>query len=122
MEICKLGLCLEHSSVARGIFSDCPLAASPSVQQSAALSPRQQSGAVPVRASSHDGLAIMDTDPNLAPFREHLEYQYHKYLETKKAINASEGGLDAFSQGFKRFGFNREDGAIVYREWAPAAR
>ncbi|GAQ80177.1 starch branching enzyme [Klebsormidium nitens] len=85
------------------------------------VSPRQQSGAVPVRASAHDGLAIMDTDPNLAPFREHLEYQYHKYLETKKAITANEGGLDNFSQGFKRFGFNREDGAIVYREWAPAA-
>jgi 1,4-alpha-glucan branching enzyme len=77
---------------------------------------------VAVRAGSKNDLEIMDTDPNLAPFREHLEYRYHKYLETKKAIAASEGGLDVFSQGFKRFGFNREDGAIVYREWAPAAR
>ena len=37
-------------------------------------------------------------------------------------IGEHEGGLDAFSRGYERFGFNEQpDGAIRYAEWAPGA-
>ena len=37
-------------------------------------------------------------------------------------IDEHEGGLEAFSRGYERFGFNEQlDGGIRYAEWAPGA-
>ncbi|KAI3947777.1 hypothetical protein MKX01_034442 [Papaver californicum] len=37
-------------------------------------------------------------------------------------IEKHEGSLEEFAQGYLKFGFNKEDNAIVYREWAPPAQ
>lgn len=66
--------------------------------------------------------------------------RYHLFTEALAAIEADGGGLDAFSRGWDRFGFNRGTGpasgvvgaaaassgtaevpGVWYREWAPAA-
>lgn len=42
-----------------------------------------------------------------------------KWIQT---INETEGGLENFSRGYERFGFNvNQKGDITYREWAPNA-
>ena len=40
----------------------------------------------------------------------------------KTHLEEHEGGLDAFSRGYEKFGLKRtEDGGVIYREWAPGA-
>ncbi|MCL7044445.1 hypothetical protein MKW94_020451 [Papaver nudicaule] len=65
---------------------------------------------------------IMDLDPGMKPYKGHLEYRSRKYKEQKMLIEKHEGSLEKFAQGYLKFGFNREDNAIVYREWAPPAQ
>ncbi|XP_026394661.1 1,4-alpha-glucan-branching enzyme 1, chloroplastic/amyloplastic-like isoform X1 [Papaver somniferum] len=65
---------------------------------------------------------IMDLDPGMKPYKGHLEYRSRKYNEQKMLIEKHEGSLEEFAQGYLKFGFNREDNAIVYREWAPPAQ
>eukprot|EP00899_Mesostigma_viride_P000843 jgi/Mesvir1/1075/Mv17590-RA.1 len=74
------------------------------------------------RVESGSDLAVLDTDPQLAPFKDHLLYRANQYKQAKEAIEQHGGGLDKFSQGYNDFGFVRKDGHIIYREWAPAAR
>ncbi|PNW82693.1 hypothetical protein CHLRE_06g289850v5 [Chlamydomonas reinhardtii] len=73
-------------------------------------------------ADEGDGLGVIAVDPALANFKGHLEYRWAQYRRTLDSITAGAGSLAAFAEGYKYFGFNREDGAIVYREWAPAAQ
>ncbi|XP_077235855.1 1,4-alpha-glucan-branching enzyme 1, chloroplastic/amyloplastic isoform X2 [Tasmannia lanceolata] len=40
----------------------------------------------------------------------------------RELIDKYEGGLDAFSRGYEKFGFNRSATGITYREWAPGAK
>ncbi|GBG68759.1 hypothetical protein CBR_g3299 [Chara braunii] len=71
---------------------------------------------------SSNGLDVIATDPALAAHQKHLMSRYRLFLSTKKMYDAHEGGLEEFARGYEKFGFNREDGGIVYKEWAPAAR
>ena len=48
--------------------------------------------------------------------------RWNRYKELRAAIDANEGGLEKFSRGFERLGFNRTAAGITYREWAPAAK
>jgi 1,4-alpha-glucan branching enzyme len=48
--------------------------------------------------------------------------RWSRYKELRAAIDANEGGLEKFSRGFERLGFNRTAEGITYREWAPAAK
>ncbi|TQS33867.1 hypothetical protein Golomagni_05774 [Golovinomyces magnicellulatus] len=69
-----------------------------------------------------DGTGITKFDPYLAPFSDALRKRYSKAHEWIANIDKSEGGLDQFTKGFDKFGFNvHDDGTIVYREWAPNA-
>lgn len=70
---------------------------------------------------SKDGLGVVEVDPLLLSHQNHLRYRYSEFLQKKNAIDQYEGGLEQFSRGFEKFGFTRVDGAIVFREWAPAA-
>eukprot|EP00850_Spirogloea_muscicola_P026631 SM008889S23660 [mRNA] locus=s8889:294:576:+ [translate_table: standard] len=45
-----------------------------------------------------------------------------QYLKLKEAIDKHEGGLEQFSRGYEKFGFNRTEEGITYREWAPGAK
>ncbi|CAM6098956.1 unnamed protein product [Calypogeia fissa] len=72
--------------------------------------------------ASADRLGVLDVDPILEPHKEHLLYRFREYKARKEAFEKFEGSLEEFSLGYKKFGFNREKDAIVYREWVPAAR
>ncbi|KAL9059153.1 MAG: hypothetical protein Q9162_001371 [Coniocarpon cinnabarinum] len=69
-----------------------------------------------------DGTGILQLDPWLDPFKDALQRRYAKAQDWLGQINAHEGGLEKFSRGYERFGFNvMPNGDIVYREWAPNA-
>ncbi|KAF3446892.1 hypothetical protein FNV43_RR12072 [Rhamnella rubrinervis] len=67
-------------------------------------------------------IGILSIDPGLEPYKDHFKYRLTRYLDQKKLIEKYEGGLEEFARGYSKFGFNREQGGIVYREWAPAAQ
>lgn len=63
---------------------------------------------------------LLDLDPWLEPFTDSLKSRYTKAQEWMKNIQDHEGGLDKFSKGYEKFGFNvAPDNTITYREWAP---
>ncbi|KAG4391845.1 hypothetical protein GLYMA_04G017700v4 [Glycine max] len=69
-----------------------------------------------------ENIGIFHIDPSLKPYKDHFKYRLKRYVDQKKLIEEYEGGLEEFSQGYLKFGFNREEGGIVYCEWAPAAQ
>uniref|UniRef100_A0A1D1Z3W9 1,4-alpha-glucan branching enzyme n=2 Tax=Anthurium amnicola TaxID=1678845 RepID=A0A1D1Z3W9_9ARAE len=69
-----------------------------------------------------DNLGIYKVDPSLEKFKGHFRYRSERYVEQKKLIEKYEGSLEDFAQGYLKFGFNRGNDGIVYREWAPAAQ
>lgn len=66
-------------------------------------------------------LGIFTVDPTLVPYKDHFTYRSKRYVEQKALIEKHEGSLEEFSQGYLKFGLNRDGNSIVYREWAPAA-
>ncbi|KAL4754320.1 1,4-alpha-glucan-branching enzyme [Aspergillus terricola var. indicus] len=69
-----------------------------------------------------DGTGIIDLDPWLEPFREAIKRRFNYVESWIKTVDEAEGGLDKFSKGYEKFGFNvSETGDITYREWAPNA-
>ncbi|ESR48590.1 hypothetical protein CICLE_v10000256mg [Citrus x clementina] len=69
-----------------------------------------------------ENIGILSTDQGLEPFKDHFKYRMKRYVDQKLLLEKHEGGLEEFAKGYLEFGFNREDGGIVYREWAPAAK
>eukprot|EP00257_Ricinus_communis_P016703 XP_015574958.2 LOW QUALITY PROTEIN: 1,4-alpha-glucan-branching enzyme, chloroplastic/amyloplastic [Ricinus communis] len=69
-----------------------------------------------------ENIGLLSTDPGLDQFKDHFRYRVKRFIDQKQLIEKHEGGLEEFSKGYQKFGFNREDGSIVYREWAPAAQ
>jgi hypothetical protein len=67
-------------------------------------------------------------DPMLGPFGAHFSARQARLLAQMDRVEAAEGGLDAFSRGYERFGFTRGGGGgpgvegIWLREWLPDAR
>ncbi|KZW04008.1 glycoside hydrolase [Exidia glandulosa HHB12029] len=73
--------------------------------------------------SKLDTKPITDGDPWLEPNLPAIVARYDQFAKWKGDILASEGGYDAFSKGYTKFGLNvAQDGTIVYREWAPNAQ
>ncbi|KAI9774824.1 MAG: alpha-1,4-glucan branching enzyme [Geoglossum simile] len=69
-----------------------------------------------------DGTGVVQLDPWLRPYADALRSRYSKAQSWVKKIDETEGGLENFSRGFERYGFNvHENGDITYREWAPNA-
>lgn len=65
---------------------------------------------------------VVQLDPYLEPFAPALRSRYAKATKWIQTIDQTEGGLEKFSRGYERFGFNvASDGTITYREWAPNA-
>jgi 1,4-alpha-glucan branching enzyme len=84
------------------------------------LDPDQSNGAA--GDIPNDGTGVVKLDPWLEPFSEALRRRYSKTQDWIKTINDTEGGLEKFSRGAEKFGFNVDaDSNIVYREWAPNA-
>ncbi|XP_057513372.1 1,4-alpha-glucan-branching enzyme 2-2, chloroplastic/amyloplastic-like isoform X1 [Actinidia eriantha] len=68
------------------------------------------------------GQRIYEIDPLLRSYREHLDYRYAHYTKMREDIDKYEGGLETFSRGYEKFGFNRSATGVTYREWAPGAK
>ena len=69
-----------------------------------------------------DAKSILELDSWLEPFVPAIEHRFSKFNEWRNTIDGSEGGYDAFSKGYLKFGLNvSRDGTITYREWAPNA-
>jgi 1,4-alpha-glucan branching enzyme len=84
------------------------------------LDPNQTNGAA--GDIPNDGTGVVKLDPWLEPFSEALRRRYSKTQDWIKTINDTEGGLEKFSRGAEKFGFNVDaNNNIVYREWAPNA-
>lgn len=62
-------------------------------------------------------------DPELVAHEDHLRYRTEQFARTLKALEESEGSLEAFADGANKFGLVREQGKaeMTFREWAPAA-
>uniref|UniRef100_A0A2P2JKH3 1,4-alpha-glucan branching enzyme n=1 Tax=Rhizophora mucronata TaxID=61149 RepID=A0A2P2JKH3_RHIMU len=69
-----------------------------------------------------EDIGLLTIDPELEPFKDHFQYRMKRYADQRKLLEKFEGGLEEFSKGYLKFGFNREEGGVVYREWAPAAQ
>nr|QNR00776.1 starch branching enzyme [Canna indica] len=68
------------------------------------------------------GQRIYEIDPSLKGHRSHLDNRYSQYKKMREMIDQHEGGLDAFSRGYEKFGFQHSANGITYREWAPGAK
>ncbi|KAH8698364.1 putative glycogen branching enzyme GbeA [Talaromyces proteolyticus] len=64
----------------------------------------------------------LQLDPWLEPHKEDLKARFAYAQSWIKKIDDAEGGLEKFSRGYEKFGFQVDDnGDITYREWAPSA-
>ncbi|KAF2861241.1 glycoside hydrolase family 13 protein [Piedraia hortae CBS 480.64] len=71
---------------------------------------------------ANDGTGIVQLDPWLEPYKDALRRRFSKAQQWIKTIKETEGGLDKFSRGYEKFGFQvAKDNSITYREWAPNA-
>ncbi|XP_054801932.1 1,4-alpha-glucan-branching enzyme 1, chloroplastic/amyloplastic-like isoform X1 [Prosopis cineraria] len=68
------------------------------------------------------GQKIYEIDPSLLGYRKHLDFRFGQYKRLRAEIDKHEGGLEAFSRGYEKFGFTRRATGITYREWAPGAK
>ena len=70
-----------------------------------------------------DGTGVIALDPWLEPFAPALRERYGVDAYWVKRINASEGGLEAFSRSYRKMGFQIDPTtqAVTYTEWAPNA-
>ncbi|VFQ81469.1 unnamed protein product [Cuscuta campestris] len=69
-----------------------------------------------------ENVHLLSLDRGLESYKDHFRYRMKRYLDQKKLLENYEGGLEEFSLGYLKFGFTKENGGIVYREWAPAAQ
>ena len=66
---------------------------------------------------------LLDRDPYLADHKAEITRRFGVFQKFISDINSSEGGIEKFSLGHRKFGpqiLNNND--IVWTEWAPAAR
>ncbi|MEW5313430.1 MAG: hypothetical protein WDW38_004999 [Sanguina aurantia] len=98
---------------------------SPSVQPSRAGALVEQYGAIS-NIPDHDGTDCFKWDDSLQSASAHFKYRWNTFKGVRNAIDADEGGLDKFTQGYKFMGLNRGElsgqPGLWYREWAPDAK
>ncbi|EJT48281.1 1,4-alpha-glucan branching enzyme [Trichosporon asahii var. asahii CBS 2479] len=64
----------------------------------------------------------MSKDGRSLPYSGALRDRYSAYQKALQFIDTHEGGLDRFTQGHKKMGFQIDDkGGVTYREWAAGA-
>ncbi|KAL3505491.1 hypothetical protein ACH5RR_035332 [Cinchona calisaya] len=80
------------------------------------------SSTMPNTEEDTENIGLFGVDPALESYKDHFRYRIKRYIEQKKLIETYEGSLEEFAQGYLKFGFNRENGYILYHEWAPAAQ
>lgn len=77
---------------------------------------------LPAMVAVFDPKPILEIDGYLKPELPGIATRFNLFTHWKQTLKTSEGGYDAFSKGYNKFGFNvASDNTIVYREWAPNA-
>jgi 1,4-alpha-glucan branching enzyme len=68
-------------------------------------------------------LRIIKDDPWLEQAEPEINHRYYRYREILNSIEADEGTLSRFANGYQYFGitYNRKEKGWYYREWAPHA-
>jgi hypothetical protein len=75
-----------------------------------------------IMTTAQDGTGVVKVDPWLEPYSASLAHRYKGYQKWVNTLNQHEGGLENFSKGYEKMGFNvSPNGDITYREWAPNA-
>lgn len=71
----------------------------------------------------HDILPVIEQDEWLRASEGELQYRYDRYRRRLAQIEAGSGSLIDFANGYKWFGFQRDDeqGGWWFREWLPGA-
>lgn len=72
-------------------------------------------------STAQDGTRVIADDPYLAPYAQVLRDRYSSFKWWKEEISRHEGSLSEFSLGYKKYGFHRVPGGILYQDWAPSA-
>ena len=67
------------------------------------------------------GYRIFAYDPLLKQYQADFDLRDKLYHEKRDSLLQDEKNLSAFASGHRYFGFHREKGGWIYREWAPAA-
>lgn len=72
---------------------------------------------------SDNKLAMIDKDPWLEPVAGEIEYRHSLYEQRLKAIEDSSGSISDYANGYRYFGFQRDDKfkGWWFREWLPGA-
>lgn len=66
---------------------------------------------------------ILQLDPYLEPSLPAIERRHKQFQQWKDTIFEHEGGYEKFTKSYEVMGLTvKEDGAVVYREWAPNAQ
>ena len=69
-----------------------------------------------------DKKTVLDVDPWLVDHVPAIIYRHDLFRKWKDRIQEVEGGYDAFTKGYLKFGLNvQKDNSVTYREWAPNA-
>ncbi len=66
-------------------------------------------------------LRILETNPELKPFESDLKLRMSLLEEKRRQLLGKGKSLGDFANAHRWYGFHRQDGGWVYREWAPAA-
>lgn len=78
---------------------------------------------LPVPVEVFDPTPVLKLDGYLKPEIPAIATRFNAYNDWKRRIQNHEGGYDAFSKGYEKYGFNvADDGTITYREWAPGVK
>lgn len=73
--------------------------------------------------AAFDPTHILGLDGYLKPFLPAIERRYARFQQWKDTIFQHEGGYEKFTKGYEVMGFTvKDDGTVVYREWAPNAQ
>lgn len=75
-----------------------------------------------MRAHLASAMDVFRVDPQLERHQKHLQHRWKAYEDAKARVAKDFGGMDAFSRGYDTYGFTRERGCVVYREWCPSAK
>lgn len=67
-------------------------------------------------------LEIFRTDPTLESHRGQIWDRVNGYRWWKNKLAESEGGMEKFAEGYKIFGFHRQQGGWRFCEWLPNAK
>ena len=70
-----------------------------------------------------DRKTVLDVDPWLEPQVDAIIHRHDLFRKWKDTIEEHEGGYDAFTKGYEKFGLVvQKDNSVIYREWAPNAK